>query len=119
VHLLRTEWEPLEADFTRYYREDLRALCWGESRWGVRRLLAHIQHLPRDSATRRSLRGPEADWDQTAELLAGAIDVIRAQTVSLVRTWGGEMDDPIPLTRPGQEPAQPTTVSLSEWATTL
>lgn len=122
MHLLREEWDTLEADFTHHYHgADLRALCWGPdgTRWSARRILGHILALPRDSATLRAHATPESSWDTTHELLAGVIDVTRAQTVSLVRTWGGEMPDPEPMTRPGQEPPQPKTVSLAEWASTL
>ncbi|NNC10698.1 hypothetical protein HII28_02195 [Planctomonas sp. JC2975] len=117
--LLRSEWEHLEADFTRYYGADLRALCWGSSRWSARRILGHIRSLPHDSATVRAHLTPEAQWETTHELLAAVVDVLRAQTVSLVRTWGGEMDDPKPLPRPGEKPAEIPTISLAEWAATL
>lgn len=121
MHLLREDWDALEADFTRYYNADLRALCWGPhgTRWSARRILVHIFALPRDSALIRAHMTPEASWETTHELLAAVIEAIRAQKVSLVRVWGGEIPDPEPVLRPGQEPPQPKTVSLAEWASTL
>lgn len=123
MHLLREEWEHLEADFTRFYNgADLRALCWGDTRWSARRILGHIQALPWDSATMRSCRGEEANWDQGSELLAGVIDALRVQTYTLAKSWGMDLEVPEAVARPGRgasAPSQVQTVSLSEWTSTL
>lgn len=50
---------PLEADFERHYRADLRRLCWGPNPTGVRRLLALIDGLPPDSAVHRAGADPD------------------------------------------------------------
>lgn len=116
MRLLRTEWDNVEADFTRFYGRDLRALCWGESRWSVRRLFTHVTRLPRESALVRANLTPENEWETTHELLAGLIDVVRTGNANLMRAWGADVEFPEPLPRPGQKPK---TVSLAEFAATL
>ncbi len=75
-------------------------LCWGPSRWGVRRLLAHVKHLPRDSAYVRELQGPGAYWDEQVELLAQIVDAVRVNSYYLLRVNGGDPDEPQPTRRP-------------------
>lgn len=119
MHLLREEWEPLEADFTRYYSADLRALCWGKDRWSARRILGHIRALPPDCATVRRHMTPEQAWDTTHELLAGLFDAMQRHTAIYMQAHGVDTALPAPLPRPGQEPPEIPTVSLTEWAATL
>lgn len=103
----------MEADFTRYYHADLRELCWGESRWGVRRLLIHVGNLPRDSAYIRHLSGEHAYWDQQVELTANVLDAIERLTYYTLRINGTELDQPKPFPRPGVS-TEPETVSLAQ-----
>jgi len=104
----------LEADFTRFYGADLRASCWGDSRWGVRRLLSHINHLPRDSAYVRSLSGPVAYWDENAELTASTLDAVNRLTYYFLKVNGNDPDAPERFPRPGEHKA-PETVALSDF----
>ncbi|MET4780807.1 hypothetical protein [Glaciihabitans sp. UYNi722] len=106
----------MEADFTRFYGQDLRGLCWGENRWGVRRLLSHIKGLPRDSAFVRALSGVSAYWDENAELLAQIFDAMERQTYYLLKVNGNDPSEPVPLQRPGQKIVEPETVSLAEFS---
>lgn len=108
----------MEADFTRFYHADLRALCWGENRWGVRRLLTHIKNLPRDSAYVRHLSGEAAYWDEHVEMTAKVLDAISWTNYYLLRVNGNELDPPTPTARPG-ESREPETVSLTEFANLL
>lgn len=109
----------MEADFTRYYQTDLRAACWGLQPWGVRRLLSHVKNLPRDSAYVRSLQGVAAYWDETAEMLAQLYDAIERQTFYLLKVNGVDPPEFKRFPRPGVTAAEPQTVSLAQWATTL
>jgi hypothetical protein len=43
-------WGPVEADFRRFYRLDLREACWGPEALGVRHLHSLVRNLPADSA---------------------------------------------------------------------
>lgn len=76
-------------------------LCWGESRWGVRRLLTHIGHLPRDSAYVRHLSGVRAFWDEQVEMLAQIVDAVERTNYYLLKVNGNELDAPTPVPRPG------------------
>ena len=103
----------MEADFTRFYQADLRALCWGDSRWGVRRILTHINNLPRDSAYVRHLSGAAAYWDEHVELQAQTVDSLERLTYYLLAVNGNTPPKPQPLPRPG-ESREPETVPLAE-----
>jgi hypothetical protein len=105
----------LEADFTRFYQQDLRALCWGETRWGVRRLLDHINYLPRDSAYVRALSGVAAYWDESVEATASVFDSVERLAYYLLRVNGNELPEPSRYPRPGEAKPVPETVSLSEF----
>ena len=104
----------MEADFTRYYQSDLRALCWGKNPWGVRRLLTHIAHLPRDSAFVRSLSGASAYWDEQVELQAQTVDAIDRLAYYLLKVNGNDPPEPSIMQRPGVS-SEPQAVSLSEF----
>jgi len=58
----------------------LRRACWGNSQWGCRKLLAHIKHLPRESAFARARNGDAADWTQSVELQASTVDALQTLT---------------------------------------
>ena len=110
----------MEADFTRFYGEDLRALCWGVTPWGVRRLLTHVSNLPRDSAFARSVRGEHAYWDETPELLAQLIDAVERQSFYFRKAnFADAGEPPTVVPRPGVKPAEPETVSLTQLKTIL
>jgi len=89
-------------------------LCWGPdgSRWGVRRLLTHINNLPLDSATARKQQGVRAGWDQTAEINAGILDELRKLNYYFVAANGGSPEKPEFFPRPGEQ-QEPETVPLS------
>lgn len=89
-------------------------LCWGDSRWGVRRLLTHIAALPRDSAYVRHLSGDSAYWDEQVEMTAKVLDAVRRNTYYLLRVNGNNLDEPEPIARPGKS-AEPETVSLAQF----
>jgi hypothetical protein len=80
-------------------------LCWGSPRWGVRRLLAHIEHLPRDSAYVRELQGPMAYWDEQVELTAQVLDEVRLNTYYYLGAHGAKPDKPKFTKRPTSAPA--------------
>ena len=91
-------------------------------RWGCRRLLGHIKHLPRDSAFARSRNGAAADWTQGVEISASIFDAIQALTRIYVNANSEQPNtDPLPTyPRPGAaptpEPEPVTTVTLSGFA---
>lgn len=85
----------------------------------MRRILGHIHALPPDSATIRSRMTPELAWDQTHELLAGVIDLLRLQHATYLNAHGVNTDMPDPLPRPGQTVKEIPTISLAEWTATL
>ena len=89
--------------------------CWGPSRWGVRRLLSHITHLPRDSAYVRELQGERAYWDESVELLAQTVDAIRLNSYYLLSVNGNKPDAPQQTLRPGAQ-AVPERGSLADFA---
>lgn len=95
----------------------MRALCWGENPWGVRRLLTHIGHLPRDSAYVRSLSGVAAYWDERVELQAQTVDALERLNYYLLKVNGNNPAEPATVPRPGDDHQQavPRTVSLSEF----
>lgn len=103
----------MEADFTRFYNTDLREACWGEKWWGVRRLMAHISHLPRESAYVRHLSGDYAYWDEQVEMTAKVLDAVQHLTYYTLRVNGSEPEWPGHLPRPGQS-FEPETVSLAQ-----
>jgi len=114
------EWEALEADFKRFYGEDLRTLCWGPSsdgsRWGCRRLLTHIRSLPPEAALIRSQIGAPLGWDNQTEMGAQTVDLLHA----LIRlTQAAHMENPprgdLPrVPRPYEVEPEAPTQSLSD-----
>jgi hypothetical protein len=81
--------------------------------------LEHIKHLPRDSAYVRSLQGEHAYWDEAESLLAEVLDAVERQTYYLLAVNGNEAPIPTPFPRPGAKPAEPQTVSLSDFVNSL
>ena len=116
AQLLRQDFEPLEADFKRYYGEDLRTLCWGENPWGVRRLLAHIRGLPSDSAWHRQRNGEFAGWTNDTEMLANAVDLLQMLLRVQIAANGGDAPDFKHVPRPYKivEPEPEQTIAASE-----
>ena len=111
-------WSELEADFTRFYGEDLRQVCWGPSLWGCRRILSHVVNLPPDSATtRRQFKAPMG-WDNSVEMTATLVDSVRHLTDLFVMANSDQQHDPLPrVPRPyeANEPVKPSTISLSQF----
>lgn len=96
----------VEADFSRYYTMDLRDVCWGSGRIGVRRISALVGSLPRDSATVRALDpyGSGAGWSNSEELLASIIEVIdhgNRLLFAVHKQKSAKVPKPIKITRPG------------------
>ena len=102
---------------------DLRAACWGETQWGCRRLLTHINGLPPDSALARKRLNAPMGWDNSVELLASVVDAIQALTRLYINVHSESPIDPIPLMpRPygaPVEPVRPNTISLAEFGDLL
>lgn len=82
----------------------------------MRRLLAHINHLPRDSAYVRTLSGDAAYWDEAVELQAQTVDALDRLSYYLLKVNGNDPDEPVSMPRPGVS-TEPSTVSLSEFNT--
>jgi len=82
--------------------------------------LAHIKHLPRDSAFARARNGDAADWTQSVELQAATVDSLQ----SLIRIYiNANSEHPIteplkPYPRPAAlvPPEPETTGTLSDFA---
>lgn len=91
----------------------MRTLCWGDSRWSVRKILNHINQLPADSAFFRSLNGEKASWNYESELLATLIDVVRWHNFYFLKVNGADPKEPEPLLRPGEK-REPDLVSIAE-----
>ncbi|MCK2236448.1 MULTISPECIES: hypothetical protein [unclassified Crossiella] len=72
-----------------------------------RRLRVLIQHLPRDGALARELRGEAADWGLGEQLLAAAVDQLAAANWMYAAAHTAEGADPperpLPVPRPGIE----------------
>ncbi len=90
-------------------------LCWGSSRWGVRRLLSHVASLPRDSAYVRELQGDSAFWDEQVELTAQVLDAVKANTFYLLKVNGNEPPTPVLTPRPGAKAVEPASMSLADF----
>ena len=67
----------------------------------------------------RALDGAAAYWDENAELLASLLDAVERQTFYLLKVNGNDPPVPEPLRRPGKFRAEPKTVTLADWASTL
>lgn len=122
AQVLKEDFEALEADFKRYYGEDLRMLCWGVNPWGVRRLLAHIKGLPIDSAWARTRQGEFAGWSNDTEMLATTVDMLQQLLRVTVAANGGDAPDFSPVPRPyklDREPEPEHTISASELSSFL
>jgi hypothetical protein len=61
-------------------------------------LRAYLSHLPRESALARSLLGDDVAWGLNEQLLAAAIDTLRAANY---QRGGGKGPRPKPMPRPG------------------
>lgn len=67
--------DPLEADFTRYYQIDLPAAVWGPDPISTRRFGVLVKGLPGDSALKQAL-SPHPGWGYVEELLVSALEQI-------------------------------------------
>lgn len=69
-----------------------------------------VQHLPRDAALVRALRGEEADWGLGEHLLAAAVDQLAAANWMFASAHTAEHADPParpePIPRPGLSEAE-------------
>lgn len=90
----------MEADFRSIYGLDVR-LLWVR-RLTFRQVFNYVKHLPNDSALRREISGPIAQWSQSEHLLAGVIDEIRMLTWTLKQIQTEDkIEFPNLLRRPG------------------
>jgi hypothetical protein len=105
----------VEADLLRYYGVDM--LDYHRSRLSTRRLRVLIQHLPRDAALVRALRGEEAEWGLTEHLLAAAVDQLAAGNWLYAAAHTAENADPPerprPIPRPGVDAGEPDVPSAT------
>jgi hypothetical protein len=85
VRLLEDQWEPLEADFQRFYGLDLRRACWGPDALGARRLRVLISHLPQDSSLARSMGWW---WSDVHEMQAQLIELAALSAQATTATVG-------------------------------
>lgn len=80
-----------------------------------------VQHLPRDAALVRALRGEEADWGLGEHLLAAAVDQLAAANWMYASTHTAEHADPParpePIPRPGLDEAETAGVAAAPGAT--
>lgn len=82
---------------------DLRDALWGDEPFGVRRLIALVGNLPRDSATARQLDTLDG-WTQEHELLATIVDMMGENTrVALAAAGVKKLPDPVRFPRPGED----------------
>ena len=100
AQVITQDFDALEADFKRFYGEDLRMVCWGENPWTVRRVLTHVKHLPPDSALVRKRDGDFAGWSNDTEMLAAVVDLLQSLISVTVKVGGGEAPEPTPVPRP-------------------
>jgi len=97
----------VEADLLRFYGVDL--LDYHRGRLSARRLRVLIQHLPKEAALVRTVRGEEADWGLAEHLLAAAVDQLAAGNWLFAAAHTPEDRDPPqrpdPVPRPGSDRA--------------
>lgn len=103
--------EAVEADFRSYYGLDLRAVCWGPDRFGVRRIRSLVRGLPVGGATSRIQTNGQA-WTTTDELLASVVELIdhsNRMFFSANAKKGAQVWKPIHIARPqaAEEPREP------------
>ncbi|WP_068922203.1 hypothetical protein [Planobispora rosea] len=94
--LLIEHGEAIEWDLSHYHRRSIADLFTGHLRWW--QLRAYLSHLPRESALARKLLGPDAAWGLSEQLLAIAVDQLRAGNW---QRGGGKGAKPKPIPRPG------------------
>jgi len=95
---------------------------WGEQRWGARRLLAHVDNLPPDSALTRSQLNAPMGWDNGTELAASTVDLLQVlvRSYTAVNSEGGGSNDPVvPVARPYAPAAVPETIALADFGSLL
>jgi len=97
----------VEADLLRFYGVDL--LDYHRGRLSARRLRVLIQHLPREAALVRAVRGEAAEWGLAEHLLATAVDQLAAGNWLFTAAHTAEDRDPPqrpePVPRPGLDGA--------------
>jgi hypothetical protein len=93
----------VEADLLRFYGVDL--LDYHRGRLSARRLRVLVQHLPKEAALVRAVRGEEAEWGLAEHLLATAVDQLAAGNWLFAAAHTPEDRDPPqrpqPVPRPG------------------
>lgn len=107
AQVLTEDFDALEADFKRYYGEDLRAVCWGENPWGARRIHSHVRGLPPDSALVRKRSREFAGWSNDTEMLATAVDLLQQLVRITVAANGGDAPDFVQMPRPYKTVSEP------------
>jgi len=85
AQLVAERWDPIEADFQRYYTKSLPEACYGHrgsgeaghsGRFSLRRIKALIAGLPQDSALARALDPELVGWSPIEDLLSLLIEVV-------------------------------------------
>lgn len=94
--LLAEHGEAIEWDLSHYHRRSLHELFTGEMTW--RQLRSLLSHLPRESALARKLLGNDVAWGLNEQLLAAAVDALKAGNF---QRGGGKGSKPKPIPRPG------------------
>lgn len=83
----------------------------------MRRLLAHIQHLPEDSALVRKRQGDFRGWSMDSELLATNADLLQQLVRVQFAANGQNPPDFVAIPRPYSQHVEPepeTAVSVAE-----
>ncbi|MFD3789066.1 hypothetical protein [Streptomyces cyaneofuscatus] len=91
----------------RHYGLDL--LDWHRGQLSSRRLAVLLRYLPQDSAVARELHGEAAEWSVSDYLLAMAVDQLTEANWMFATVNQDEdaepLEYPVPVPRPGAEPA--------------
>jgi hypothetical protein len=95
--LIDEHFEPLEADFQRFYGLDLRMELWGPKPIGARRLASLIRGLPPDSALHRALDPDGWAWGNVEELMAVLVEMFHSANTP-------KGTKPLKIRRPGASP---------------
>lgn len=110
--LVVSYFEPIEADFVRYYRTDLRDALWGPEPIGVRRLRALVMNLPLESAFGRGVYGAPGpgSWGNAEELLAANVETTHSVVRSIIAGFAmfakapkPKPPRPLSIPRPGKK----------------
>lgn len=111
--------EAIEVDFQRFYHVDFCRVLWHRE-WSMRKILAHVRHLPKDSSFLAVL-DERNSWSATDYLLAHAVDrlaelVYLEQVINTDSDKRGAIAEPKTVPRPGEisETSEPEFASIRE-----